>query len=150
MEKENFTFTKEEALQEVGNLIEAFKEMKIVNLGNDTYNVIGVPVTSIELEIQNTFEKAGKLLYCDHITVSDLQETELTIDGVCKMCYKREKHIDEQKRIQEQLRLHDMLRMAFDGVFQWVEFGEFLPMKYNDEYDIVKIPFELGKIRNKD
>ena len=106
--------------------------------------------TSIEQEIQNTFEKAGKLLYCDHITVSDLQETELAIDGVCKMCYKREKHIDEQKRIQEQLRLHDMLRMAFDGVFQWVEFTEFLPMKYNDEYDIVKIPFELGKIRNKD
>ena len=43
-----------------------------------------------------------------------------------------------------------MLRMAFDGVFQWVEFTEFLPLKYNDEYDIVKIPFELGKIRNKE
>ena len=150
MKKEDFTFTKEEALQEVGNLIEAFNEMKIVNLGNDTYRVFGVLDTNIEQEIQNTFEKAGKLLYCDKITVSDLQETEHTIDGVCKMCYKREKHIDEQKRIQEQLRLQDMLRIAFDGVFQWVEFTEFLPMKYNDEYDIVKIPFELGKIRNKD
>ena len=150
MEKEDFTFTKEEALQEVGNLIEAFKEMKIVNLGNDTYNVIGVPVTSIEQEIQNTFEKAGELLYCDQLIINDLQEGELTIDGECSMLFKREKHIDEQKRIQEQMRLFDMLRMGFYGVFEWVEFTEFLPMKYNDEYDIVKIPFELGKIRNKE
>lgn len=148
MEKKGFN--KDVALQMVADHMELADKLEIVKHDDGSFSVMAVLDTDIEQEIQNTFEKAGKLLYCDHITVSDLQETELTIDGVCKMCYKREKHIDEQKRIQEQLRLYDMLRMAFDGVFQWVEFTEFLPLKYNDEYDIVKIPFELGKIRNKD
>lgn len=148
MEKKGFN--KDVALQMVADHMELADKLEIVKHDDGSFSVMAVFDTNIEQEIQNTIEKAGKLLYCDHITVSDLQETELTIDGVCKMCYKREKHIDEQKRIQEQLRLYDMLRMAFDGVFQWVEFTEFLPMKYNDEYDIVKIPFELGKIRNKD
>jgi hypothetical protein len=150
MEKGKFTFTKESALQEVGNLIESFKEMKIVNLGNDTYSVFGVLDTSIEQEIQNAITKAGKLLYCDKIELYDLQETELYFEGELRMYYKNEKHIDEHKRIQEQLRLHDMLRMAFDGVFQWVEFTDFIMPTYDDEHIIVRIPFELGKIRNKD
>ena len=150
MEKGKFTFTKESALQEVGNLIEVFKEMKIVNLGNDTYNVIGVPVTNVELEIQNTFGKAGELLYCDHITVNDLQETELTIVGECSMLFKREKQIDEQKKVNEIFRLHDMLRMGFYGAFDSVGFKQYYENSYNDEFDIVTIPFELGKICNKE
>ncbi len=147
MEKKGFN--KDVALQMVADHMELTDKLEVVKHDDGSFSVMAVFDTSIEQEIQNTFEKAGKLLYCDHIAVNDLQEGELTIDGVCKMCYKREKHIDEMKRIQEQMRLFDMLRMGFYGVFQWVEFGEFLPMKYNDEYDIVRIPFELGKIRNK-
>lgn len=150
MEKGKFTFTKESALQEVDNFIESFKEMKIVNLGNDTYRVFGVLDTSIEQEIQNVFGKAGELLYCEQLIINDLQETELTIVGECSMLFKREKQIDEQKKVNEIFRLHDMLRMGFYGAFDSVGFKQYYENSYNDEFDIVTIPFELGKICNKE
>lgn len=124
------------------------ESVKLYKVDNGCYEPI--EFEPLERKIQNVFGKAGDLLYCDQLIINDLQEGELTIDGECSMLFKREKHIDEQKRIQEQMRLFDILRMGFYGVFQWVEFTEFLPMKYNDEYDIVRIPFELGKISNKE
>lgn len=98
-----------------------------------------------EQEIRNVFQRAGKLLYCDKITVSVFIENETEITGRCIMWYRKEKQIDEHKRICERLRLYDMLRMGFDGAFDYVNLGEYLPTGYTDNYDVENIDFVLGK-----
>ena len=144
MEKENFTFTKEKALQEVGNLIEAFKEMKIVNLGNDTYNVIGVPVTNIEQEIQNAFVKAGNLLHCDAWRFENLDENEQSFFGVVQLCYVKAKKMDKQRMELETIRLNAMIKMGLYGEYGYVMTSEPV-ITHTDEYDMIDVTFYIGK-----
>lgn len=86
--------------------------------------------------INRALSIAEQIMYCDKL-LCEYEYDDETLNGVVKLCFNKDKHIDDHIIISDKLRLHDLLRAMLWDYVECIEFDS-IEECHSNKFDIIQ------------